>query len=114
MKTEIMKANLGTKESVFEPLTKEELQKAALQAINDTERGYGHWQVEFEKGALEHLIETANGDARSLLNALELAVETTPEKWNPTGNPPVPAFGTKIYISNNDIKNNTTFSGRYR
>lgn len=97
---EVNKA-LVSRSRVFQlkPLTKEDLQKAALQAINDTERGYGHWQVEFEKGALEHLIETANGDARSLLNALELAVETTPEKWNPTGNPPVPAFGTKIYIS---------------
>jgi putative ATPase len=28
--------------------------------------------------ALDHLVSTANGDARSLLNALELAVETTP------------------------------------
>src|SRR5690606_10955576 len=26
-----------------------------------------------------HLVDTANGDARSLLNALELAVETTPQ-----------------------------------
>ncbi|MFC2387384.1 recombinase RarA, partial [Treponema socranskii] len=63
------------------------------------ERGYGHWKVEFEKGALEHLIETANGDARSLLNALELAVETTPEKWDAAASPPVPAWGSTIYIS---------------
>jgi len=29
-------------------------------------------------GCLAHLVNVANGDARSLLNALELAVETTP------------------------------------
>jgi putative ATPase len=35
--------------------------------------------------ALNHLVSTANGDARSLLNALELAVETTPP--GPAGEP---------------------------
>jgi len=97
---EVNKA-LVSRSRVFQlkPLTSEDLTKAAAQALSDTERGYGRWKVEFEDGALEHLIDTANGDARSLLNALELAVETTPEKWNPDGNPPVPAWGTKIFIS---------------
>ena len=97
---EVNKA-LVSRSRVFQlkPLTKEDLRKAAEQAIKDPERGYGHYQVEFEDGALEHLIDTANGDARSLLNALELAVETTPEKWNPNAQPPVPAWGSKIYIS---------------
>ncbi|MCQ2596294.1 MAG: AAA family ATPase [Treponema sp.] len=80
-------------------LTQEDLHKAALQALADKDRGYGNWKVVFEDGALEHLIETANGDARSLLNALELAVETTPEKWDPKALTPVPAYGTEIYIS---------------
>jgi len=97
---EVNKA-LVSRSRVFQlkPLTAEDLNKAAEQALTDTERGYGHWQVEFEEGALEHLIETANGDARSLLNALELAVETTPEKWDPYNAKPVPAYGTKIFIS---------------
>ena len=80
-------------------LTHEDLHKAALQALSDKDRGYGNWKVVFEEGALNHLIETANGDARSLLNALELAVETTPEKWDPKALTPVPAYGTEIYIS---------------
>ena len=80
-------------------LTTDDLKKAANMAISDTARGYGHWKVEFEEGALEHLIETANGDARSLLNALELAVETTPSRWAPEENPPAPAYGSTIYIS---------------
>ena len=97
---EVNKA-LVSRSRVFQlkPLTKDDLMKAANVALNDSERGYGHYAVEFEKGALEHLIDTANGDARSLLNALELAVETTPEKWAPNEDPPVPAWGTKIYIS---------------
>ena len=97
---EVNKA-LVSRSRVFQlkALTKQDLEKAASQALNDTERGYGRWKVEFESGALEHLVDTANGDARSLLNALELAVETTPEKWNPNANPPVPALGSTIFIS---------------
>lgn len=64
-------------------LSETDLRKTAEVAIYDKERGYGNWKIEFEKGALEHLISTAAGDARSLLNALELAVETCPESWPP-------------------------------
>ena len=97
---EVNKA-LVSRSRVFQlkPLTQDDLMKTATQALEDTERGYGHWKVEFEDGALEHLVETANGDARSLLNALELAVETTPEIWEPESKPPKPAWGSTIYIS---------------
>lgn len=97
---EVNKA-LVSRSRVFQlkPLTTEDLNKAAKMALADKDRGYGNWNVEFEEGALEHLVETANGDARSLLNALELAVETTPDLWNPKGQPPVPAYGSTIYIS---------------
>lgn len=64
-------------------LTEDELRRVAMQAVGDRERGYGKWQVVFEEGALEHLVRTAEGDARNLLNALELAVETTPESFPP-------------------------------
>ena len=97
---EVNKA-LVSRSRVFQlkPLTSEDLKKAALNALADKERGYGRWKVVFEDGALEHLIETANGDARSLLNALELAVETTPERWEPDANPCYPPEGSEIYIS---------------
>lgn len=90
---EVNKA-LVSRSRVFQlkSLEKEDLVHAATQALTDKDRGYGKWKVTFEDGALEHLVETANGDCRSLLNALELAVETTPETW-----PPMP--GTEIYIS---------------
>jgi len=48
------------------------------QTLTDPERGYGKLAVQVEPDGLAHLVNVANGDARSLLNALELAVETTP------------------------------------
>ncbi len=92
---------LVSRSRVFQlkPLSYDDLMKAAMSALSDKDRGYGHWNVVFEKGALEHLVETAGGDCRSLLNALELAVETTPEKWNPDAENPEPAYGSTIYIS---------------
>jgi len=61
-------------------LDSRDMMEAVRRAIADTERGYGKWKISFEEGALEHLVEVAGGDARTLLNALELAVETS--NWN--------------------------------
>lgn len=55
----------------------------AENALKNRARGYGKWTVTFEKGALEHIVKIAAGDARTLLNALQLAVETTPEIFPP-------------------------------
>lgn len=80
---EVIKA-LVSRSRIFalEPLTDEDLRNVALQALNDAERGYGKRQVEISNEALDHLLNVANGDARALLNALELAVETTPVDEN--------------------------------
>lgn len=61
----------------LQPLTPEALRQVALQAIRDPERGYGKLAVSVDDEALAHLVDVANGDARTLLNAVELAVETT-------------------------------------
>ncbi len=47
-------------------------------ALRDPKRGYGTRQIEIAEDALQHLINVAGGDARNALNALELAVESTP------------------------------------
>lgn len=60
-----------------------DLKALARRAIGDAERGYGGLEVELQPEALGHLVDVASGDARSLLNALELAVETT----KPTSGP---------------------------
>ncbi|MCZ2126961.1 MAG: AAA family ATPase [Anaerolineales bacterium] len=47
-------------------------------ALADKERGYGARRIQLDDDARAHLIEVASGDARNALNALELAVESTP------------------------------------
>ena len=89
---EVNKA-LVSRSRVFQlkALTDTDLYRTVERCLQDTERGYGKWKVAFTEGALEHLVETAAGDARSLLNALELAVETSTEHWPPSA-------GTEIII----------------
>lgn len=58
-------------------LSQDELRRVARMALQDTDRGYGQLDVQIEQRALDHLTDVANGDARAVLNALELAVETT-------------------------------------
>ena len=55
-----------------------DLHAIAGQALGDAERGYGGRRVDVQEDAMAHLVKVANGDARGVLNALELAVETTP------------------------------------
>jgi putative ATPase len=62
----------------FRTLTEADLIAIARQALADPERGYGRLKVRIAEDALRHLVDVANGDARGVLNALELAVETTP------------------------------------
>jgi len=62
----------------FRPLAREEVLLLLRRALSDPERGYGARQVEISAEALDHLAEVAGGDARTALNALELAVESTP------------------------------------
>ena len=58
-------------------LTAPDLKRIAMFALTDKERGYGNFSVCIDDDALAHLVQVANGDARGVLNALELAVETT-------------------------------------
>ncbi|UCC87091.1 MAG: AAA family ATPase [Anaerolineales bacterium] len=75
---EVIKA-LVSRSRIFElrRLSEEDLRHIADQALTDPERGYGRLQVQIDQDALDHLVNVANGDARGVLNALELAVETT-------------------------------------
>jgi len=59
-------------------LNEDDLRAVVRQALADKERGYGKLKVNLTDEALDHLVNVANGDARAVLNALELAVETTP------------------------------------
>lgn len=60
------------------PLSEEEILLILRRALEDPERGYGARSIEITEDALRHLAAQSNGDARTALNALELAVESTP------------------------------------
>lgn len=60
------------------PLSTSHLEIILDKTLKDTIRGYGGRRVRLEENARRHLVDLANGDGRNLLNALELAVESTP------------------------------------
>ena len=59
-------------------LEPEDVRKVLDAALTDKERGLGQYQVNIPQESYDHLINVAGGDARNALNALELAVESTP------------------------------------
>ncbi len=61
----------------LESLGEEALVLIINSALADRERGLGDFNATLTDEALRHLLQKANGDARSVLNALELAVLTT-------------------------------------
>ena len=61
----------------FYPLSMEDVKRSVLMALADTERGLGNYKTKVDDEALEHIARVANGDARTALNAIELAVLTT-------------------------------------
>lgn len=68
----------------LESLTPEHMGVILDRALTDKEAGYGNKIIELDEKAREHLLHVAGGDARNLLNAIELAVESTPPE--PDGN----------------------------
>lgn len=75
---DVIKA-LVSRSRVFElyPLTEEEVGVILDRALTDAERGYGGRSIQIDADARQHLVHVAGGDARNVLNALELAVEST-------------------------------------
>lgn len=61
----------------FYPLSVSDVERAMRAALADKERGLGTLNIKIDDDAFEHIAATANGDARSALNALELAALTT-------------------------------------
>lgn len=62
---------------VLEPLNETHMLTILDRALTDPEMGYGNRKVVMEEAARTHLVNVAGGDARNLLNAIELAVEST-------------------------------------
>jgi putative ATPase len=62
----------------FRPLEDADIARILRHALADCERGLGNARAEVTEEAIGHLVRIAGGDARTALNALELAVATTP------------------------------------
>ncbi|HOA41124.1 MAG: replication-associated recombination protein A [Halanaerobiales bacterium] len=60
------------------PLGEEDIINILKKALTDKERGLGGFNVEISPDELKIIARLSNGDARTALNALELAVLTTP------------------------------------
>ncbi|MDD3197341.1 MAG: replication-associated recombination protein A [Eubacteriales bacterium] len=76
---EVNKA-LISRSTVFQlhPLNEEHILQVLKNALTDSERGLGGYDVRLADEAAAYISNLANGDARIALNALELAVTTTP------------------------------------
>ena len=64
---------------IFElkPLEKEDIEELLVRAVTDELKGLGSFRAKLSEDALHFLADMAGGDARSALNAIELAVLTT-------------------------------------
>jgi len=60
---------------VLNPLTPEDLAAVAERALSDQERGLGRLGMVMDPEIRQQFVQAADGDARKLLNLLELAVE---------------------------------------
>lgn len=59
------------------PLQQKDIIQLLQRALHDKEKGLGKYPVQISEEAISFLADTANGDARTALNALELAVLST-------------------------------------
>ena len=63
---------------VLNPLSEKEIRDIITRALQDRERGLGEMKIDLSEEALAHLSVMAGSDARTALNALEMAALVTP------------------------------------
>lgn len=71
----------------------DDLKKLIDRALSDKINGYGKFEITLSDEAIEYLIKTSNGDARNLLNSLEIAILSGLNE------------GSKVNISLDDMRN---------
>lgn len=68
---------------VLNALTDDEIRAVIRSAVENKERGYGKYELEFTQDAEDALVNLANGDARSSLNMLELCFSVADTEASP-------------------------------
>lgn len=61
----------------FRKLSADDIKKGLLRALGDKSKGLGNYSVELSDKAMQHIVWASDGDMRTALNALELAVLST-------------------------------------
>ena len=69
-----------TRVMVLKPYSDDDLSKILRRAIDDKEKGLGELSLEVHPEALQHIVWSANGDARTALNNLEATASLAQEK----------------------------------
>lgn len=71
---------LLSRSTIFElkPVSEDDLLKLLKRALADPEKGFGKLKINADEDALRHLAVSSSGDARRVLNSLEVSVLTTP------------------------------------
>ena len=72
---------IRSRAQIFEvkPLSSEEIVLGLQRALTDEKNGLGKYNVSISSDVLQHFAHVTQGDIRSALNALELAVLSTPQ-----------------------------------
>lgn len=72
---------IRSRTQIFEvhPLSPADIRQAIQRALGDSEKGLGQYKVNLSDEAMQFLSTATNGDLRSALNGLELAVKSTPK-----------------------------------
>jgi putative ATPase len=70
---------------VLRALTQDEIAGLLRRALDDPQQGLGALNVQMAEGVVEAIARFANGDARTALNLLELAVSGAPASASPAG-----------------------------
>ena len=71
---------LISRSTIYElkPLEKQDIKTIIIRAVTDREKGMGAYGAVMDEDAAEFLADFSGGDARTALNAVELAILTTP------------------------------------
>lgn len=70
----------------LKPIPDDELKKLIKTALNDKNKGLGNLNVKIEEDAIDYLVKISQGDARNLLNSLEIGVLSTEADENEVRN----------------------------
>jgi putative ATPase len=69
---------------ILQRIDDEGIESIIKRSLADKERGLGTRKIVLGEGVMSDLVRAANGDARTALNALELAVNSSPKEKNGT------------------------------